>query len=315
MKAEAGSGKLEAGSWKLEAGSGKPEAGGSMSTNTITPRATHCLSRAPLRFITAPFTVVVAALIAMPVVSADRLPDKDVKALIERIDHERDRFEDQLDGKLKRTILRGAGGETHVERYLDDLQENVDKLKERFTPEYAASAEVTTVLRQGSDIQRFMSTQPADLDGASEWNRLAGSLRELAAIYGTTLPIAEGQQARRFNDREVAKAADDLSKSADRFKNGLDSSLKNDKTIDKATREAAVKEADALKQGAKRLASLVGDGRPASGEAKALLDHVSKIKGASAGRTLSPAAQTAWRSVETSLDKVAQAFSLPGQLP
>ena len=72
-------------------------------------------------------------LFAVPAVAADRPSDKDVKQLLERIDHERDRFEDQLDGKLKRSIVRGPGGEVDVERYLDDLQDNVDKLKDRFT--------------------------------------------------------------------------------------------------------------------------------------------------------------------------------------
>ena len=258
-------------------------------------------------------TIVSAALVAMPVVLADRLSDKDVKALIERIDHERDRFEDQLDGKLKRSIVRGPRGEVNVERYLDDLQENVGKLKERFKPEYAASAEATAVLRQGSDIQRFMSTQPPNLDGASEWNRLAASLGALAAAYGTRMPVPEGQQARRMNDREVRKVADDLAKSADRFKKDLDSSLKNDKTLDPATRQAALQHADGLKQDAKALASVIGSGRPASGEAKALLDRAATIRTATAGRTLSPAAQTAWSGIESGLEKVAQGFGLPAR--
>jgi len=101
----------------------------------------------------------------MPAVSADRLPDSSVRTLIERIDNERDRFEDQLDGKIKSSVL-GSG--VDVGRFLDDLQENVDRLKERFKSDYAANAEATTVLRQGTDIQRFMSQQRPDLDGASE---------------------------------------------------------------------------------------------------------------------------------------------------
>ena len=153
---------------------------------------------------TAAGAVIAAALLAMPAVSADRLPDKDVMALIERIDNERDRFEDQLDGKIKDSIIRGEG-EVHVGRFLDDLQANVGRLKSRFTSDYSASAEVTTVLRQGTDIQRFMSKQPPDLDGASEWTRLASSLGELAKVYATTFPLPEGQQARRFNDGEVEK--------------------------------------------------------------------------------------------------------------
>lgn len=243
-------------------------------------------------------------------VGAERLRDKDVKDLIEKINDERDRFEDQLDGKLKRSIIRGPGGEVNVERYLDDLQENVGKLKDRFSSTYAASAEATTVLRQGADIQRYMATLPANFDGASEWNRLAASLGSLAAAYATTFPIPEGQAARRYNDNEVKKTADDVAKSAEEFKKNLDSSLKADKTVDKATREAALKEADSLKQDAKNLASTIGDGKPASGEAQALVQHAAAIKAAGAGRKLSPAALTAWGTVEGGLAKLALAFGI-----
>ena len=285
-------------------------------THTIAPGATRLRRRSTLRLMTAAGAGIIAALVAMPAVSADRLPGKDVQALLERIDNERDRFEDQLDGKVKSSILRGAG-EVHVGRFLDDLQENVDRLKSRFNSDYAASAEATTVLRQGTDIQRFMSKQPPDLDGASEWSQLASSLGELAKVYSTTFPLPEGQQARRLSDREVEKLASELAKSADQFKKDLESALKTDTTIAQPTRDAAVKEVNGLKEDAERLASTVGDGRPASGEAKAVLDRAARIRGtaASSGRALSPAAQTAWASVESGLQKVEVAFDLPAQLP
>ncbi len=285
-------------------------------TDTIAPVAMRVRRRSTLRLMTAGGAVIIAALVAMPVVSADRLPGKDVMALLDRIDNERDRFEDQLDGKIKSSIIQGAG-EVHVERFLDDLQENVDRLKSRFNADYAASAEATTVLRQGSDIQRFMSKQPPDLDGASEWNRLASSLGELAKVYATKFPLPEGQQARRLSDREVEKVASELAESADQFKKDLESALKTNTTIDQPTKDAAVKEVNSLKEDAEELASTVGDGRPASGEAKAVLDRAARIRGAAAssGRALSPAAQTAWGPVESGLQKVAVAFDLPAQLP
>jgi len=52
--------------------------------------------------------------------TGDRLNDKAIKELLDRIDNERDRFEDQLDGKVKRSIIRGPGGEVNVEKFLDD---------------------------------------------------------------------------------------------------------------------------------------------------------------------------------------------------
>lgn len=265
---------------------------------------------------TAPFaTAACIAFAAMfsiaPAASAERVNDNDVKQLIDRINDERDRFEDQLDGKLKSSVIRNPNGEVNVERYLDDLQDNVGKLRDRFKSDYSASAEATTVLRQGSEIKRYMATLPPAFDGKSEWNRLDASLGELAAVYTTAWPIPEGQQARRINDKEVKVAADDVADNADVLKKELDSSLKADKSVDTATREAAVKAADLLKEDAKRLASLVGDGKPASGEAQALLQRAAGMRSGATGRALSPTAQTAWKSVEGSLGTVAQAFGLP----
>ena len=280
------------------------------NTDSVASGALRLQRRSTLRLLTAAGTVIAAALVAMPAVSADRLPDNAVQTLIERIDNERDRFEDQLDGKIEGSLL---GGGVDVERFLDDLQENVDRLKERFKSDYAANAEATTVLRQGTDIQRFMSQQRPDLDGASEWNRLASSLGELANVYGTKFPLPEGQQARRFNDGEIKKAAAELAKGADQFKKDLESALRTNTTIDQPTKDAAVQQVDGLKEDAEELASRLDDGRPASGEAKAVLDRAARIRGAAAssGRVLSPAAQAAWGSVETGLKTVALAFGLP----
>ena len=268
------------------------------------------------RTTTAPILIVTSLLVigGVSAASADRLNDKDVKELMVQVDENRDRFEDQLDGKLKRSILRGPRGEVNVGEYLDDLQANVDKMKDRFTPQYAASAEVTAVLRQGTDIQRYMSTLPPDFDGVSEWNRLSASLGQLASVYGAPWPLPEGHAVRRMNDGELKKTAEELAKSADTFKKELDSSLKKDKTIDSATREAAVQEADGLKKDAKKVGSLVGDGRPASGEAQALLQRAGAVQRAISGRAISPAAQSAWGDFQGGLDKVAQAFGMPKQV-
>src|SRR3982751_1692459 len=82
--------------------------------------------------------------------AADRLTDRDVKGLVERIDDGRDKFEGALDDKLKNSVFRGPSGEADIKRFLDDFQENLKRLNERMKPTYAASAEVATILRQGS---------------------------------------------------------------------------------------------------------------------------------------------------------------------
>jgi hypothetical protein len=264
----------------------------------------------PTRFAIASAAALSATLIMASPVMAERLNDEEVKGLIERIDKERDRFEDQLDAEVKRSTIRNADRELNVERYLDELEENVDRVKDGFSSSYSASAEVTTLLRQGSDIHRAMAARPPAFDGASEWARLSASLSELAVAYGTVFPLAPDQQARRMNDREVRTVADEVVKNADSYRKELDASLKTNTTIDKATYEAAVKEAQALHDDAKSLASAVDDRRPATGEARSLLDRTAALKTASASRSLSPAAQTAWTSVESGVSTLAQAFGM-----
>jgi hypothetical protein len=253
--------------------------------------------------------------LAVSAVAADRLPDKDVKKLLEQVHQNRDRFEDQLDGKVKHSILRGPRGEVNVGQFLDDLQDNVNRLKERFTAEYAASAEATAVLRQGSDIGRYMSQQPPNFQGASEWNRFAASLETLAAAYGTSFPMAEGASARRLNDRELAESAKEIAEAADQLKKELRTTLEKDKSIDKATREAAVGEVESLKQDAKALASRLGDGKPASGEARQLLQHLAAVRSASSGRPLSATGQDALKVMRTAAEKLAQGFGMPATAP
>ena len=99
--------------------------------------------------------VVAVVLAAAPTLLADRPTDKDVKGLIDRINSERDRFEDQLDGKIKSSIIRGPNGEVHVERYLDDLQDNVGKLKDRYKGDYAARTTATTAPTAATFLMSF----------------------------------------------------------------------------------------------------------------------------------------------------------------
>jgi hypothetical protein len=248
-------------------------------------------------------------LIAVPAFAADRPTDREIKQLIDRLYEERDRFEGNLDGALKRTTFKGPQGEVNVERVLDDLQENVGTFRDRFKPDYSASTEAGAVMRQATGIHRYLSSQPPTLKGQSEWNRVVTTLGEIAAAYGTTFPLPDGAAPRRYNDPEVKKAAELVGAGADRLKSVLDTALKADKTIDKPTREAALKDVESLKNAAKTLASRIGDSQPASADAKALLDRMAAAQTAAA-RSSAPAVQTAVGGMRASATTIAQAFGI-----
>ena len=238
----------------------------------------------------------------------ERLTDRDVSALIETVDQGRDRFEDQLDGKVKDNILRGPAGEVNVSRFLDDFQENVKRLKDRFKPDYAASTEAANVLRQGTAINGFMKQQSASLKGSSEWDHLAGSLTRLAAVYSTKFPLEGDAPVRRINDGEAAKAAEMIAEHADQFKNAVN----KEATLARPAKDALKNVADLVKESAKTLRSRLSDSKPATAEAKLLFEALSKFDASAKGAGLSGSALSMMGTMRAPLATLQQAFGVRG---
>ena len=245
---------------------------------------------------------------ALAAQTGERLVDRDVKQIVEDVDRTRDRFEDQLDGKIKSAVLRGSGGELNVERYLDDLQENVKNLKDRFTPEYAASKEAETVLRQGTEIHGyFAKSQSGQFQGRSEWEALAGALGRLASAYRTAFPLLPDAPVRRINDGEVAKNADDLARNGDELKKQID----KEQALPPPVRSAAKKDVDEVIKQAKAVKSRASDSKPATAEARLLFDNVQKVGTFVGGQpSLLPGTKSAWGALRGQLDVLEQAFGL-----
>jgi hypothetical protein len=256
-----------------------------------------------------PLAFCMAAWMVSPVLAADRLTDRDVKALVSRIEEGRDRFDDALGGNMKHGIVRGPSGEVKVDKFLDDFQENIDRLEERLKPDYAASNEAATLLRQATAIDRFFGQQPAGTRGESEWNRLATDLKTLAVAYGTTFPLAEGAVVRRMGDREVAEAADRLAQSSAQLKKSLDQDLKKDKSVPKGDRDAIVHDADRLSKDAKVLRDRIKDGKPSSAEAAHVMESAGRL-GAFVREHQLPTASAAWTSMSTGVQTLATAYGL-----
>ena len=155
--------------------------------------------------------VVAGALILMASAAGaqtgERLSDNQVKAIIDEVDTGRDKFEGNLDGGFKGSTLRGPNGEKKVADALQDYQDSTKKLQHRFSADYSASAEASTVLKQSMQIDAFMKSPSAPADGRIEWDRQIGNLKRLADAYGTTFPLPDGATVRRINDKEAADSA------------------------------------------------------------------------------------------------------------
>ncbi|HKW00644.1 MAG TPA: hypothetical protein VJN96_12510 [Vicinamibacterales bacterium] len=234
-----------------------------------------------------------------------RPPDKDIKALIEQVEQNRDKFEGNLSGDLKNSKLRGPNGEMDVSDFLKDYKDNINKLKDRFTDDYSASTELATVLQQGTRIDVYMKNAPINTKGRSEWDREAASLKSLAEAYGTTFPTPEGAPVRRINDKETAQSADAIKTAADHFKDNID----KNSTVPKADRDSAKKEVEKLSKLADAVKSRASDGKPASAEFQQLVTQTAKVQSWIDAHPV-PAASADWLDVQQQMTKLRQAFGM-----
>jgi hypothetical protein len=239
---------------------------------------------------------------------AERLSDKDVKDLMEAIDKGRDHFVDALDSEFTHAVMRSPTSEVDVSKYLDDFDKNIHTMKERFRGDYAASAEVQTVLRQASDIDAYVRQQGA-MKGTSEWNALAGQFDALARAYGTRFPVRENTPVRRVGDKEVAEAADLVAHQASPLKNAIEDDTKYWPEADRKQGKAMGKEAEQLEKDAAIVKDRISGGKPASAEYRTLAERVGRLELYVANHSL-PRAGTAMGPIRAAIGKLNQAFGL-----
>lgn len=240
--------------------------------------------------------------------SMARLSDKDVKELAKTIEKQHNSFERALDSKFKRSILRGPGGEIQVSYYLEDLGESIEQLGKRFTGSYSASAEATETLKRADFMNSYVRNNP-QMKGANEWDVLGSSLQQLAHAYGTTFPLPDDAVIRRIGDGELEDAATAISKFAKDMKKPVRKYAKGTDEL-KAAAKGLDDELSSLADQSRTLASRIRSGKPASAEARQMMDAVGRIEALLETAGMPDEVATAWQEGSKSIAKVKQAFAL-----
>lgn len=237
-----------------------------------------------------------------------RLSDKDVKELVKTIEKQFKSFERALDSKFKRSILRGPGGEIQVSFYLEDLGESLEQLRKRFTGSYSASAEATEALKRADFMNSYVRKNP-QMRGANEWDVFGSGLQRLASAYGTSFPLADDAPIRRIGDGELQDAATAISKFAKDMKKPVRKYVKGTDEL-KAAAKSLNDELSSLADQSRTLASRIRSGKPASAQARQMMDAVGRIESLLETEGMPDEVATAWQEGSKNIDKVKQAFAL-----
>ena len=258
-------------------------------------------------------TVAAASFVLSPAVAYSqemlaRSSDKEVKSLVKALTTAERKFEKALDSKFKRSILRGPGVEVKVGDYLEDLSDATTNLEKRFTGSYAASAEATEVLQRSSLMHGYVRKNPS-LKGANEWDSVAVLLQQLATAYGSTFPLPDDAAIRRIGDAELADAASELRKFSRSFQKTLRSSTRKIPDLSEPVK-AGVDDLKFIESSSRTLASRIQSGKPASAEARQLMEAVTRVQALMDMEAMPEQATAEWAAAARPITKITQSFGL-----
>jgi len=112
-----------------------------------------------------------------------RLSDKEVEQILRRIEQQSKRFKSSLDSALDKSRINGTRREDDVNEFIKQFDDEVKRLRDRFSDHKSVSADVQSVLDRAARIDEFMSRRELSRKSQDEWSRLKANLDELSQAY------------------------------------------------------------------------------------------------------------------------------------
>jgi hypothetical protein len=115
--------------------------------------------------------------------SAYRIGDRQLDAIIRRVENGADRFRADMGNALDRSTYNGTRAEDNINQFMRDFENATDQLRSRFNGKTSVAADVENVLRQATYIDDFMNRQTLSARAENDWTTLKGDLNQLASAY------------------------------------------------------------------------------------------------------------------------------------
>lgn len=242
--------------------------------------------------------------------ASERLTDKQVKAAIESVDGSFDKWKDAIAKRnLDDAKITSPTGIVDVKKFLKDFKDDIEAVKDRFSPRYGANTEATALLRRAGDIER--GTERIEIATLPEWKALAEQLSGLASAYGTTFPLPTGEAlAMRLTDEELMAQLDQVGQQAKSVSEDALAAMKRAKASEPDRQK--VKDAlAAVVDTAKTARAMLNKDAVTSEAVVAMARAVHEAALAVEGVTLSRPGQTALEVMQNSAAIVTRAFGAP----
>lgn len=258
--------------------------------------------------------MIVGLMACLPLVAnaqvAYRLTEKEMKALLERIEQGADRFRDSLADSLDASYLDDTRTEDNINQFIKEFEAATDHLEDRFDNNNSAAGDVEEVLRRAVRIDNFMMQHGANSRAHANWMSLRGDLDQLARAYNVVWTWAGITRAYRLTDEQVKTLLDRIERDADTFRKSLDDALDKSRFNSTGAEDDINAFVKGFEEAADRLEDRFDKKQSAAGDAEEVLRRAARIDAFMRTHSLTPRAQEDWQRLRADLDEIAAAYSV-----
>ncbi|HEX8736839.1 MAG TPA: hypothetical protein VF721_16015 [Pyrinomonadaceae bacterium] len=130
-----------------------------------------------------------------------RVNDRQVQALISRIETGTDTFRRQVDRNLDRSTMNGTRTEDTLTSYVTEFENATDSLRRRFDSRASTTADVQEVLNRAGMIENFVRDNRLSPGAQRQWTLVKTDLNTLATYYNIRWDWTARNNDYRNNDR------------------------------------------------------------------------------------------------------------------
>jgi hypothetical protein len=109
--------------------------------------------------------------------------DRAVRQILNRIDNGTNRFRNSLDAALDRSRIDGTRREENINSFVQDFDNAVEQLRNRFNSRSETAADVQNVLEIATRIDFFMRRNRLNTNAQTDWTNLRADVNQLATAY------------------------------------------------------------------------------------------------------------------------------------
>jgi hypothetical protein len=238
-----------------------------------------------------------------------RYSDREVRAVVQRIDERAGQFRKHLDKALDESPLQGSQREDNINQFVRDFEQAAHHLRDHTGAGRRSSADVQELLDRASAIDPFMRRNQLDEPAERDWALLSADLSDLARMYDVRW--GRNRWAGHPADSETAELLARISDRTEEFRRRLGGSLERMRLTDTRQQDQIYRDLQQFTEATNRLRERFDAQKAKAGDVKPVLRRAQPVDRLVRRWQLDGRTERTWNALRSDLERLAAIYSLP----